>query len=379
VKKSVTLTLVLAGLATSAQAAHAEPVLTKAELASATQQAEAAGTIESIEASGGSQEAVEAAFDPEQQELASLAPSEKRSATLDLVVMHGHFEDLNAKAPRGDPAPTGTVMSFVLNRGTGRVAAVGVGDTAPTFPLGTTVERPTITTSLRAQSASSRRPRRARARAATWGNDCKPEPSYDHCWVVDTWEMKGAEQVYGVYDEADTAYIEVPGWEKGYFVDNEVWSSAHSKADTWTEIGQQAGEGKGCCNTWWFYAYQIENSKNYKAFVDEPYVWEVPEGVGNHYAMETPGEGIWCWYYGSFELKACKSGFAHNATQLEAGGEVATEAKPSFAASTNNSALWTNGEGWKTWIRGNVVTTTTGFCTSPLNGAPGNIYYDTCG
>lgn len=59
----------LLGLGASASA-RAEPVLTKAELSATMQQAETAGTIDSIEAVTGSQADVEAAFDPGGRELA---------------------------------------------------------------------------------------------------------------------------------------------------------------------------------------------------------------------------------------------------------------------------------------------------------------------
>lgn len=146
--------------------------------------------------------------------------------------------------------------------------------------------------------------------------------------------MKGAEEVYGVDTEQDTDYIDVPGSEKGYFVDN--------------------------------------------AFVDAPYVSEVPEAKGNSYFMETSGGGTWCWYFGTGqELKACRSDFAWQATQLEAGGEIAAEGKPTFDSSSNNAAEWTNYT-WHTWISGAAVVATPGLCWSPLNGAPDNMYYDTC-
>jgi hypothetical protein len=392
--------LVAALLASGATAAQAGTVVTKTALLAALQQAEAAGRVESVEAVGASQQTVEAAFNPGERELtSSMNPPARPPASLALLVMRGSFEDVFAKVPRGAPFPTGTVMSFVVNLGTGSVAALSVKDTAPVIPSGATVERPQVTASMQAHSASVRRwaarvrsqlagsraDRRRRAHAATWGNDCKPSPSYDHCYVVAQWDMKGAEQVYGGDTEQRTSHIEVPGWEKGYFVDNEMWSWNHEKGDgTWTEIGQQAGEGKGCCNTWWFYAFQNPVEK-YNQYVGPPYVSEVPEEVGMHYAMKwAGGSNIWCWYYGAtltnpetFELKACANYFYQGATQLEAGGEIATESKPSFASAANNSAQWTN-DTWHTWNFASMVVTTPGLCYSSLNGAPGNIYYDTC-
>jgi hypothetical protein len=343
------------------------------------EEADAAGTVESGEAVSGSQEAIEAAFDPAERTLSPSRLSAARPpAVLDLVVMHGHFEDMDAKVPAGAPTPQGTVMSFVVNQGTGRVAATYVGDTAPDLSA-TYVEPLQGTAPVKAQSASVKRKLgRPRAHVATWGNNCRFATAY-HCYVVATENMKGAEEVYGVDDETDTDYIDVPGWQHGYFVDNEVWAWAHVLGpSTWTEIGQQAGEYKGCCNTWWFYAFE-NGTEGYRQFVDAPYVSEVPESTGNHYMMKTAGGGIWCWYFGTGEeLKACAADFAWQATQLEAGGEIATEEKPVFDSSTNNSAEWTNYT-WHTWNFATVAADTSGLCWSALNGAPGNIYYDTCG
>jgi hypothetical protein len=398
-KKLVMLVLVLGGLATSSAAAQAETVVTKAELTAALQQAESAGAVESIEAAGASQAAVENAFDPEERELdSSMGVPARTSASLALVVMHGHFEDAAAKIPPGAPFPTGSIMSFVINRTTGRVAAVSVKNAAPIIPSGATIERPVVTASMKARSASLKRwavqaraqaarehTGRPRAQTATWGKGCKAASDY-HCYVVAEWDMKSGEEVYGGLNEERTSSIDVPGWEAGYFVDNEMWMWNHAKGPgTWTEIGQQAGEGKGCCNTWWFYAW--DNSvEGYRAFVDAPYVSEVPLEVGIHYLMEWAGGGsnIWCWRYGAtltnpeyYELKACANYFYEASTQMEAGGEIATESKPSFASATNSLGEWTNYT-WHTWNFASVYINTPGLCWSPLNGAAGNMYYDTC-
>lgn len=178
----------------------------------------------------------------------------------------------------------------------------------------------------------------------------------------------------------------MPGWEYGNFVTNEVWASAYTRGvpNTWTETGQIAGAYKGCCSVWWFYAFK-NGTEGFRAFEEAPYTWEVRQAVGNNYGMKTTGGGVWCWYYAAdWTLEACAADFAWVATELEAGGEIGSEEKPVFDASTNNSAEWMNGE-WHTWIRATDETTNDrggeapGLCWSPLNGAPGNIYYDTCG
>jgi hypothetical protein len=396
---AMALALVATLITGGATTAQAEPVVPKTALTAALQQAEAAGTVESVEAVSGSQESMEAAFDPGEHQLASsMNLPTREAASLDLLVMRGHFEDVIAKVPHGAPFPTGTVMSFVVNLGTGQVAAESVKNTAPVIPSGATVERPPVTASMKAHSASLRRwaararshlaakhlPHQIRAHAATWGNNCKVN-SANHCYVLAEWNMKGSEQVYGGDTEQRTSHIDVPGWEFGYYVDNEMWIWNHAQGrGTWTEIGQQAGEGKGCCNTWWFYAFK-NPVEGYNQYTGAPYVSEVPEEVGNHYSMKwAGGSNIWCWYYGAtltnpetLELKACANYFYEGATQLEAGGEIATESKPSFASTSNNSAQWTN-RTWHTWNFASAKVTTPGLCWSPLNGAPSNMYYETC-
>lgn len=179
-------------------------------------------------------------------------------------------------------------------------------------------------------------------------NGCKQATGY-HCYVLAGWRMTGAEEVLGVYDETDTDYVDVPGWEYGNFVTNEVWASAYTRGvpNTWTETGQIAGAYKSCCSVWWFYAFQ-NGTEGFRAFEEAPYTWEVRQAVGNNYGMKTTGGGVWCWYDAAdWTLEACAADFAWVATELEAGGEIGSEEKPVFDASTNNSAEWMNGE-WHT-------------------------------
>ncbi len=190
--------------------------------------------------------------------------------------------------------------------------------------------------------------------------------------------MAGAEEIYGAYAEQDTSYMDVPeGATNWYFVNNEEWAYNPVVPNTWTEIGQTGGRYKGCCGIWWFWAFQ-NGTEGYKQFIEAPYVWEV--GTGDHwYAMDTAGGGRWCWYYGRYQelVAGCETDFAWQATVLETGAEVATESKPVFQASVNNSAEWTNYT-WHTWNDFDMSITTPGLCWASLNGAPGNIYYDTC-
>ena len=243
-------------------------------------------------------------------------------------------------------------MGFVVDRETGRVAATYVGNT----PLNTPCRG-------HGTDAGADLDECSRGRAATTAgeacgrtpplgaNGCKTGcriPLLCPCRVA---HDRRRRSLLGVYDETDTDYVDVPGWEYGNFVTNEVWASASTLRgvpNTWTEFtGQIAGAYKSCCSVWWFYAFQ-NGTEGFRAFEEAPYTWEVRQAVGNNYGMKTTGGGVWCWYDAAdWTLEACAADFAWVATELEAGGEIGSEEKPVFDASTNNSAEWMNGE-WHT-------------------------------
>jgi hypothetical protein len=230
---------------------------------------------------------------------------------------------------------------------------------------------------VRGVIAANRNKPKAKAHIATWGKDCKPQSGY-HCYDYSYWAMKGAEEVVGAFSEDTTAYMEVPGWQEEDFVDNEEWASNPAVPNTWTEMGQQGGRDWNCCGVHWFWAFR-NGINGFISYHAPPYVWEVSLREPHWYTMDTGGGGRWCWYYGKSEeaLAGCETDFAWQATILETGAEVATESKPSFDASVNNSAEWTNYT-WHTWNFSNMNITTPGLCWSGLNGAPGNIIYGTC-
>lgn len=58
-----------------------------------------------------------------------------------LIVMHGHFTDADASRPRGAPAPSGTVLTLVVDSATGQVTDLGIEEKAPDLAgLGPVVE-----------------------------------------------------------------------------------------------------------------------------------------------------------------------------------------------------------------------------------------------
>jgi hypothetical protein len=280
-------------------------------------------------------------------ENASLRPK-LEEAPVTLVVIHGAFVDTLAKVPEGEPAPEGTVMADIVNS-SGRVASTYVGETTPALAtlgpvqtvraakLASTIRlaRRLIRTGSLIQTRSLRTPLaklksvRQRAKAATWaGGQCRQATLY-HCYVEARWTMGKGEEVEGAIESQDTTIANVPGSEKGAFADQEEWVGF--KAGQWLEEGQQAGEFKGCCQLWWFYARQYA-AKEYQQWVDEPYVWPVATGQENEYMMKStnPNESIWCVYYPTNTIDTCFGGRfpIYDKHSLTAGDEIATEERP---------------------------------------------------
>ncbi len=48
-----------------------------------------------------------------------------------LVVLHGHFQDPGASLPSGDPIPTGSIISFTINKQSHHIMDFGIGDRSP--------------------------------------------------------------------------------------------------------------------------------------------------------------------------------------------------------------------------------------------------------
>jgi hypothetical protein len=119
-----------------------------------------------------------------------------------------------------------------------------------------------------------------RARAATWGNNCKLANPY-HCYFQSGWYGGSSEEIEGSWEQQDTTALDVPGSSSGDFVDMEQWVWMDSSGTKWMESGQQGGEYKGCCSLWWFWAMEYGGEKYY-AYVNPPYVWEVAKNHWNN-------------------------------------------------------------------------------------------------
>jgi hypothetical protein len=361
-----------------ATAESAPPHLSQSEVNTVVERARQFGPVESVEAVSGSDDQAQIALDPEVTSTA--APP----APVDLVVLHGNFTDTMSKAPPGKPAPSGTVVAYIIDRSTGEVGLAYVGNRSPALGRLGVVERMTPSNGSATASRVGHRTFRKgaghhpRARAATWGNNCKPKPSEDHCYSVARWAMTGGEEVLGSESEQKTTEMYVPGAEKGDFVDNEEWV-AFPGTGYWVEAGQQGGEYKGCCNLWWFYAYK--NATGYHPHVDAPEVWEVTFNTWNEYGFKGQGNGTWCFYTAPdwTSQNACVSGFSIYSKELEDGMEVATEEKPENYGSVLVNQETTNG-GWYAWNFAKYQATTPGLCWEHYTPSPypGDINYGTC-
>jgi len=306
-----------------------------------------------------------------------------------VVVMHGHFVYTMAKMRPGGSPPEGDIMAYTVDSATGQASVSYVGDRAPEIaglgdiehftasPSGATISRDVH------RLPRPRHPRLVRAKIATWGSGCKYANSY-HCYALADWQMGSSEQVEGTQTYQKTTTMDVPGSESGDFVDMEEWVIFGGGAD-YAEVGQQGGSHKGCCTIWWFWA--LTYGKEYFPYEDPPEVWEIPYNVYAKYEWKSinPTEPIWCLVIGpNLETEyVCYRGFAIYNKWLEAGGEVATEQKPSFAGSQEVNGQWLGSGEWKGWNFAHYSTdgpegSAPGLCYSYIGPTPGDMNYGTC-
>jgi hypothetical protein len=82
------------------------------------------------------------------------------------------------------------------------------------------------------------------------------------------------------------------------------------------------------------------------------------------------GPGLNTKYY-------CFNGWPNSSKRLEAGAEVADEAKPSFSAWQEVAGQWMTGV-WHDWNFSKTYDSTAGLCWGQNTAPPGDIYYGTC-
>ena len=361
------------------------PRLSQAEVDALVATAQQSGPVEAVEAAAGTIASAEGLVAPEAigsspaGSFGAGAPeADGPGSPASVVVMHGRFVDLHASVPYDAAAPSGSVMAFVVDSA-GRTIGQYVGDTDPRLArLGAAEHMVPLGLGASASRAGRRtfRRGRARARAATWGNNCKAEsyPVNHHCYMIAVWHMEGGEEVEGTESEQDTTNMDVPTWASGDFVTDEEWAN-FTGSERWAEIGQQGGHGVSCCEVWWFYAM----SSGPHQFWTSGRIWQIPPGQYANYGMKSIGNGNWCFTIGpTWETTyACHGGFDTYSKELEVGMEVGAEAKPVNSGSDYVNATWTDGS-IHTWNKAFAYVNTPGLCYSHNGPYPGNINYGTC-
>jgi hypothetical protein len=135
----------------------------------------------------------------------------------------------------------------------------------------------------------------ASASARFWGRGgtCFWQPGNEghHCYAIEEFNMSGYPREYGdgVTLFMDTMSMDVPGWESGDAVNDEVWLSFDGQ--DYLETGHTAGRYRNCCTLYSFYAYTKHN---------EQFAWispsPAPGGTYNdHYEIYDPCH---CGYWG---------------------------------------------------------------------------------
>jgi hypothetical protein len=390
-KKLIPLVLFLAAcVVPSIAQAEVAPVLPEAELSTLAGRAEQSGTVTSLEdvsTTAGAALMLNPHFVPED----SAIPQSIADTPVAVIVMHGHFVYQMAKLAPGAEPPEGDTLAYTVDAATKEVAATYVGNDVPQISTLGGVERFTASQSSAIISRAVHRlphiRRRRRAKAATWGNGCKHHEG-DHCYILAKWAMTSSEAVEGTQEMQKTTAMNVPESQNGDFADMEEWVILSTNRSKYVEAGQQGGSGKGCCTPWWFWALTYgPNSGEYFAYEKAPYTWEIPYDVYANYEWKSinPNEAVWCLIIGpNWETQyACYTGFSIYSKELEAGGEVDTEQKPSFAGSQLVNGEWLGNGGWHGWNfakygTGGPEGSTSGLCQSYIGPTPGDMNYGTC-
>jgi hypothetical protein len=227
--------------------------------------------------------------------------------------------------------------------------------------------------------------------SASWAKGQCYEAEHHHCYAFTQWVMTyPGESVKGAEDIPETTSMDVPEWENGSFVTNEMWLSFWETGGGWLEVGQIGGQGS-CCTLHPFIAHaEYVNAKDEPIGYQE-YTWtEVNAEPRNLYRIEDPAaNGTWCEYIWNNEVD-CKSKPGHWTTysdELQAGLEAYANAKPTNSGRQEVDYIAHGGE-HRAWGSKEAVTgyITPGaaeakeLCLSPNSKSnyPGNAEWSTC-
>ncbi|HTA15014.1 MAG TPA: hypothetical protein VK781_09170 [Solirubrobacteraceae bacterium] len=218
----------------------------------------------------------------------------------------------------------------------------------------------------------------APAKAATW--KCTES---SHCYALAEWHMAGCstECIDGGVADITSQSANVPGWEKGAFVTNEMWASTNGEG--WVETGQVAGNGMDCCSEHRFFAAESTNNLNYYEY-DQPD--SVPINQYHSYVIQDLSHnGAWGIYWGyentEWTLAHEYGGFWPHIDELEAGMEGATNSQPTNEGDQELAGVWGSPEGWHPWggvYKGVTFSASPATCIAQMSGSwPGNATYHT--
>lgn len=172
-----------------------------------------------------------------------------------------------------------------------------------------------------------------------------------HCYSITTWHMVSPSEVLGGEAYILAYYGDVPNWNSGDFITNELWVDfPKMNADAWVEGGLAIGEQSATSTN--YFTARSYNSSNY---VEHVY----PTGPGYNTWMNLYLDqhapwprGTWCAVFNpGLSPEYCYAGFPGSSTELQTGLEYA--ANTSSGAYNNGVSVgwaqWTNGEWREEW------------------------------
>jgi hypothetical protein len=174
----------------------------------------------------------------------------------------------------------------------------------------------------------------------------------EHCYSVVNWNMNEpeGEEVYGAQAELETFYGDVPRWEYGDFITNELWV-AFANGNEWIEGGAVIGNRLNATTPNYFVAREYGADK----YLEFDYPGEGPGYYAWYglYLDEPHGaNGEWCATWGwETAPDYCFAGFWTASDELSTGMEFGTT---TASGADNNGqslgwALWTNWTWHEQW------------------------------
>ncbi len=192
----------------------------------------------------------------------------------------------------------------------------------------------------------------AQTASAKWGptNNCYLDQTEGHhCYAESEWYMEGypTEYVDGSVAYMDTTSMNVPGWEGGAFVSNEIWV-AFRGLPGYMEAGQVGGNGEDCCTLHRFYSGTTDGKNFYE--YDQPGAINLNE-FNNYYISDPGHNAVWGIYWGpEATLVHTYSGlFPAWSSVLIGGAEAAANTQPTNRGFDEVASVWPPNDTWHAW------------------------------